>query len=252
MAEEKKNIMDKIAEANKSVVTGIDEKDIEYWINISIMGKKYRVPAGLTIMQAMEFAGYRFIRSCGCRAGFCGACTTVYRIEGDYRLKTALACQTRAEDGMYLVQIPFTPAQRANYDINQLSSGIDAFLKVYPEILRCLGCNSCTKACPQDIDVMEYIACGKRGDVEKMAEISFDCIMCGLCAIRCPAELAQYNYAQLARRLHGKYELPLPEHLKKRLEELKQGKYESELKRLMTMPLDELKKIYSSRDIEKE
>lgn len=252
MAEENKNIMDKIAEANKSVVTGIDEKDIEYWIDISIMGKKYRVPAGLTIMQAMEFAGYRFIRSCGCRAGFCGACTTVYRIEGDYRLKTALACQTRAENGMYLVQIPFTPAQRTNYDISQLRPDIEAFLRVYPEILKCLGCNSCTKACPQDIDVMEYIACGKRGDIEKMAEISFDCIQCGLCAIRCPAELAQYNYAQLSRRLYGKYGLQLPVHLEKRLAEIKQGKFDSEIKKLMTMPLDELKKVYASRDIEKE
>ncbi len=252
MAEEKKNIMDEIAEANRSVVTGIDEKDIKHWINISIMGRKYRVPAGLTIMQAMEFAGYRFIRSCGCRAGFCGACTTVYRIEGDYRLKTALACQTRAEEGMYLVQIPFTPAQRANYDINQLRPGIEAFLKVYPEILKCLGCNTCTKACPQDIDVMEYIACGKRGDVEKMAEISFDCIQCGLCSIRCPAELAQYNYAQLGRRLFGKYGMSIPEHLKKRLEELKQKKYEAELKQLMSAPIEELRKIYTSRDIEKE
>ncbi len=252
MAEEEKNIMDEIAEANKSVVTGIDKKDIEHWIQISVMGRKYRVPAGLTIMQAMEFAGYRFIRSCGCRAGFCGACTTVYRIEGDYRLKTALACQTRAEDGMYLVQIPFTPAQRANYDINTLKPGIEAFLKVYPEILKCLGCNSCTKACPQDIDVMEYIACGKRGDIERMAEISFDCIQCGLCAIRCPAELAQYNFAQLARRLYGKHQLHLPEHLKKRLTELQEKKYESELRRLMTMPAEELRKVYTSRDIEKE
>jgi predicted molibdopterin-dependent oxidoreductase YjgC len=252
MLEEKKNIMDEIAEANKSVVTGIDEKDIQHWIQISIMGRKYRVPAGLTIMQAMEFAGYRFIRSCGCRAGFCGACTTVYRIEGDYRLKTALACQTRAEDGMYLVQIPFTPAQRANYDINQLTPGIETLLKIYPEILKCLGCNTCTKACPQDIDVMEYIACGKRGDIEKMAEISFDCIQCGLCSIRCPAELAQYNYAQLARRLFGKYILRIPEHLRKRLEEIKAGKFEAELKKLMSMPVEELRKIYASRDIEQE
>jgi formate hydrogenlyase subunit 6/NADH:ubiquinone oxidoreductase subunit I len=216
------------------------------------MRKEYRMPSGLTIMQTMEFAGYRIIRSCGCRAGFCVACTTVYRIEGDYRLKTALACQTRAEERMYLVQIPFTPAQRNNYDINQLSPKIEAFLRVYPEILKCLGCNTCTKACPQDIDVMEYIACGKRGDVEKMAEISFDCIMCGLCSIRCPAELAQYNYAQLGRRLFGKYGMLIPEHLRKRLDEIKQGKYEQELKRLMTASIDELRKIYTSRDIEKE
>ncbi len=248
---QKDSIMDKIAESNKSVVTGIDEKDIEHWITISVLGRKYKVPAGLTIMQAMEFAGYRFVRSCGCRAGFCGACTTIYRIEGDYRLKTAMACQTRVEDGMYLTQIPFTPAERAIYDINKLSPGIEPFLTHYPEILRCLGCNACTKACPQDIDVMEYIAAGKRGDVTLMAELSFDCIQCGLCAMRCPAELAQYNYAQLARRLHGKYETPLPGHLKNRVKEIEQKKYNEELDKLMKTPIEELRKLYTSRDIEK-
>ncbi len=248
---EKDNIMDTIAESNKSVVTGIDEKDIEHWIKISILDREYKVPAGLTIMQAMEFAGYRFIRSCGCRAGFCGACSTVYRIEGDYRLKTAMACQTRIEDGMYLTQIPFTPAERANYDINKLSPGIEALLTNYPEILRCLGCNACTKACPQDIDVMEYIAAGKRGDVGLMAELSFDCIQCGLCAIRCPAELAQYNYAQLARRLHGKYQTPAPVYLENRVKEIEHGKFEQDFDKLLKASEEELRKMYTSRDKEK-
>lgn len=251
MSEKDSNIMDVIAESNKSVVTGIDEKDIEHWIAISILGREYRVPAGLTIMQAMEFAGYRFIRSCGCRAGFCGACTTVYRMQGDYRLKTAMACQTRVEDGMYLTQIPFVPAERANYDVSVLSPTIEAFLTHYPEILRCLGCNACTKACPQDIDVMEYIAAGKRGDMALMAEISFDCIMCGLCAMRCPAELAQYNYAQLGRRLYGKYETPSPDHLLKRVKEIAEGAFQKQLDTLTKKSTEELRKLYTERDIEK-
>jgi len=250
MPDKEKNIMDEIAEANKSAVAGIDEKDIEHWVTISILGRKYRVPAGLTIIQAMEFAGYRFIRSCGCRAGFCGACTTVYRIEGDYRLKTAMACQTRVEDGMYLTQIPFTPALRVDYDINKLQPNLEAMLQNYPEILKCLGCNTCTKACPQDIDVMEYIATGKRGDIAQMAELSFDCIQCGLCAIRCPAELAQYNYAQLARRLHGKYQNAIPEHLRKRLKELDEKKFDKDFEKLLSANLDELRKLYKERDLE--
>ena len=49
---------------------------------IYVMGKAYDVPTGITIMDAMEYAGYRFTRGAGCRSGFCGACGTVYRKEG--------------------------------------------------------------------------------------------------------------------------------------------------------------------------
>ena len=40
---------------------------------IYIFGKKYDVPAELTIMNAMEYAGYQLKRGCGCRNGFCDA-----------------------------------------------------------------------------------------------------------------------------------------------------------------------------------
>ena len=39
-------------------------------IPIYIMGKRYEVPDGLTIMKAMEYAGYILIRGCGCRGGY--------------------------------------------------------------------------------------------------------------------------------------------------------------------------------------
>ena len=38
-------------------------------IPIYVMGKKYEVPETLTIMKAMEFAGFKFLRGCGCRGG---------------------------------------------------------------------------------------------------------------------------------------------------------------------------------------
>lgn len=41
-------------------------------VTVFIMGKGYRVPAGLTIMKAMEYAGYRLTRGCGCRGGTAG------------------------------------------------------------------------------------------------------------------------------------------------------------------------------------
>ena len=68
-------------------------------VNVYFFGKKYSVPADLTIMTAMEYAGYTLKRGCGCRHGFCGACATIYRIKGQNELKTCLACQTQVEEG---------------------------------------------------------------------------------------------------------------------------------------------------------
>ena len=86
-------------------------------IKIYIMGKEYEVPDSLTIMKALEYAGYKFIRGCGCRGGICGACATVYRLPDSYKINVGLACQTVIVPNMYLTQIPFYPANRAAYNI---------------------------------------------------------------------------------------------------------------------------------------
>ena len=82
---------------------------MENMVHVYIMGKQYEVPASLTIMGAIEYAGYQLIRGCGCRNGFCGACATVYRIKGDRELKACLACQTQVQDNMYIAMLPFFP-----------------------------------------------------------------------------------------------------------------------------------------------
>ena len=43
---------------------------MENMVNVYFFGKKYTVPADLTIMTAMEYAGYTLKRGCGCRHGF--------------------------------------------------------------------------------------------------------------------------------------------------------------------------------------
>ena len=220
-------------------------------IDIYILGKRYQVPSTLTIQDALEYAGYQLIRGVGCRSGFCGACGTVYRVQGDPKLKFALACQTVVEPNMYLAQIPFFPAEKAIYDIAELEPTGEQVLKLYPDIITCLGCNTCTKSCPQDIEVMAYIADALRGNVSGAAEKSFDCLMCGLCAARCPAGLPQYNIALLCRRLYGRYLTTKSDHLAQRVAEIEDGKYDTEIANLMGMSGDELRHLYNERDIER-
>lgn len=220
---------------------------------IYIMGEPYRVPAGLTVMRAVEHAGYRLIRACGCRGGFCGACATVYRTADSYKLKVGLACQTTIEDGMYLTQIPFYPGNRQQHGIEQASPDASVLLRAYPEIMRCIACNSCTKICPQNLDVMGYINAAIRGDIRTVADMSFDCIMCGLCASRCPAEIVHYNVALLARRVYGAKLASRAGHVAERTREIAAGKFEEELDRLCRMSEAELSRLYYDpvvRDIE--
>lgn len=220
-------------------------------VNIYLFGKKYTVPEELTIMKAMEYCGYQLVRGCGCRNGFCGACATIYRIKGQMELKTCLACQTKVEEGMYIATLPFFPLVKQVYDLNKLSPEQTVMMQLYPEIYACIGCNACTKACPQQLKVMQYIAYAQRGEYEKCAEESFDCVMCGICSSRCPAGISHPQVALLARRLNGKYLAPETEHLNQRVAEIADGKYEKLIEDLMQKPLAELKELYNHREIEK-
>ncbi len=222
-------------------------------ITIYVMGEAYQVPKELTIMKAMEYAGFRFIRGCGCRGGFCGACGTVFRTKDSYKLKVGLACQTVVTDGMYLTQIPFYPANKKEYDIAKEPANTQTLVRFYPEIMRCIACNSCTKICPQDIDVMGYINAAIRGDIDKVADMSFDCIMCGLCASRCPAEIVHYNVGLLARRLYGAKVAKKSPHLAERMKEIKAGKFEPGLDKLCKLTEAELSALFydpKTRDVE--
>jgi heterodisulfide reductase subunit C len=217
-------------------------------VTIYVMGKKHRVPEDLTIMKAMEYAGHQFRRGAGCRGGFCGACATIYRTKGSYKLQGALACQKIVEDGMYIAQIPFSPAEKKTYDVNEIRPDANTFLEYYPEIARCLSCNTCTKACPQDIQVMDYVQAALRGDVEEAARLSFDCLNCGLCAVRCPAEIVPYNIGQLARRLYSKYIDGPTEYVLKRVEEVEEGLFDEGIEELMVMEKDALQERYETRE----
>ena len=252
---EKKSVK-KPAAAKKPAAEKAEKKEMA---TIYIFGKKYDVPAELTIMNAMEYAGYQLKRGCGCRNGFCGACATIYRIKGQNQLQTCLACSKKVENDMYIATLPFFPLvkqiyDKQIYDINKIKPEQQIMMQLYPEIYSCVGCNACTRACPQSLQTMQYIAYAQRGDFAKCADLSFDCVMCGCCSSRCPAGISHPQVAELARRLNGKYIQPQSQHLIDRVKEIEEGKCEKDIKNFVTMStknLDKIKELYNTREIEK-
>jgi len=213
-------------------------------IPIYIMGKKYEVPMGLTIMKALEYSGYMLTRGCGCRGGVCGACVTVCRKKDDYKWRISLACQTVVEEDIFLVQLPYVPAHKALYDIKSLVPSEDGVVGLYPELLRCMGCNTCTRSCPMNLEVMNYVSAALQGDWETVKALSMECIMCGMCAARCPAEVAPFNIAMLIRRMLGKNTHKTPAAVAQRLQNIQNCVYQSEMSKLKAKSKEELLLLY--------
>lgn len=214
-------------------------------VRIYIMGRQYHVPSNLTIMSAMEYAGYKLVRGVGCRNGYCGACATLYRIKGDIELKTALACQKLVEADMIIVLTPFIPTEKPRYDLKELKPLISTVLGYYPEISRCICCNSCTKACPQELNVMDFIQAVLRGDFKRVVELSFDCLECGLCTLRCPAGITHYLVARLVRRVYAKSMVPKDKSLEEYVQKLVKKEFEDDLNKLVKMDIGRLKAVYA-------
>ena len=225
-----------------------DQKD--ELIPIYVAGVRQMVPPLFTIMRALEYAGYKLIHNCGCRGGVCGACVTEYRVPDEPTIKRGLACQTMVVPGMQLVQIPFYPARRAVFDLEKVEPTAEALVELYPELAKCLGCNSCTKVCPQEIDVMSYVAAALRGDLKEVRRLSFECLMCGTCTTHCPQEIPQYQIAMLARRLEGRYLMPPAPMLEKRVAEISSGFYDAELSRLTKLSKEELEERWKANQVE--
>jgi len=219
-------------------------------VTVSIMGKPARVPADATIMRAIEYSGQQIIRGAGCREGFCGACGTIYRLPNDYRIHTGLACTTLVQDGMALSQIPSVPVEKAIYDLEVLTPDVDTIKRIYPVTFRCVACGTCTKACPQGLQVMDYIQAAMRGDITELMELSYDCVCCGLCALRCPAEIVQHKVGVLGKRLYGRYLRKESKELDARLQQLRDRQYDSDYAELMSLGREELSKRYYARDTE--
>ena len=199
----------------------------------------------------MKSAGCSTEGACGWGSGFDVASGTIYRSKGKNELKRCLAWPRQVEEGRSVASDTFFATDKRTYDINEIKPEQRIMMDLYPEIYSCIGCNACTKACTQDLNVMQYIAYAQRGEFEKCAEESFDCIGCGCCSVRCPAEISHPMVGVLARRLTGKYIAPESKHLTERVEEIHHGEYDQLIEQIMEKPIEEMQELYNNREIEK-
>ena len=92
--------------------------------------------------------------------------------------------------------------------------------------------------------MLDYVSAMLVGDFETAKELSIECIMCGMCAARCPGELAPMNMALMVRRLMGKAAHKNTPEFKQRLADIRNNKFKDEIERYMKMETPELQGIY--------
>jgi hypothetical protein len=128
-------------------------------LDIYVMGKRYQVPEGLTILTAMEYCGYRMIRGCGCRAGFCGACATIYRTKDDPQLRFDLP-----EVVDSTAQAPsLRPKRSMNWRILRRAAS-----RTVPDLVKCSA--ACAESVLRTLRHVNVYVCV--GDIEKQTNRS--------------------------------------------------------------------------------
>jgi len=215
-------------------------------VTVEIEGKPFQVPVGITLMNAMWYAGKDVIRGAGCLGGFCGACATYYRTKDDPKVKTCLACSKAVEDGMSFSFMPAFPARKAIYDLSELKDPKQDLFELYPEAPLCRNCDACTQACPQNINVREGVWKAVFGDFKAVSEMFMDCVMCGMCAPVCIADIAPSLVAVYASRAQGTHYMEKPEGLSARIKKISDGDYQEEWDRILQLSDDELQNTSAS------
>ncbi|MBF0125775.1 MAG: 4Fe-4S dicluster domain-containing protein [Magnetococcales bacterium] len=212
-----------------------------------------QVPAGRTILTALEAAGVGFVRGVGCRGGVCGACAVLYRVPWlSHALSAGLMCQETVQDGMEILPMPYVPLKKVPHHLDLPGDETPAYhvLRLYPEVNNCIMCGECVRVCPMDIDVMGYVGMIKRGDLKGAARESFTCIGCHLCVLRCPSSISQPSAALAARRWHGRYQEPQAEHLTRMVEKITAGHYTSIMRWMRRLDAVEFQALYLRREVE--
>lgn len=208
-------------------------------ITIELEGRRIRVPAGLTVIEALWDTGHDVKRGIGCLSGLCGACTVAYLEADAPRVKFGLGCQVVVAEGMNVIMLPYFPSRMARYDLAVMKNPLESLPEQYPELYACNDCKACN-VCPEWIHVANFVKSARDGEHAITADKVKDCHMCGLCASRCPKSIAPQYVGLYIQRACARGEA-IPPNLAKRLHEMAAAAYDRELAEVMAMSDDELK-----------
>jgi len=213
-------------------------KDDRKTVTIELEGRKIRVPEGLTVIEALWDTGHDVKRGVGCLSGLCGACTVAYLEKESRKVKFGLGCHKVVEDGLNVIMLPYFPARLALYLLESMENPLKQLPEIYPELYTCNDCKACN-ICPEWINVAGVMKAAKDADYETATEHIMDCIMCGLCASRCPKGIAPQHVALFIQRALAK-ERAFPPNLQKRLDQLESPQFIAEWDNIATMGDEEL------------
>lgn len=181
-----------------------------------------------SIIQAYARAGNALTANVGCMGqGVCGSCRCLVRKEGERTVSTALACETKIEQGMQVSFIDyFLPAHIHYYDMDKVGDGwnwLDDTAELFPESSHCRHCGGCDVACPKNLEVQNGVAQVVAGDFSAASHTFDECVMCNLCTLACPENIRPNHLGLFARRMTTARTLR-PVDLMRRLQEIDSGK----------------------------
>jgi len=76
-------------------------------VTFTLLDRAVTVPAGMTLLNAMQVSGHEYLKGCGCRMGDCGECAVYYRMPGTVTTLRDFSCEMRVAEGMEVMEVPF-------------------------------------------------------------------------------------------------------------------------------------------------
>ncbi|MBI5136330.1 MAG: (2Fe-2S)-binding protein [Nitrospirae bacterium] len=203
-------------------------------VSVELGGVVHRVPEGVTVLEAMWYAGIPVVRGAGCLGGACGACTTTYRAPGGMAPKTGLGCQIEVREGMSITLYPVDPPHKPTYRMAELDDPAEALFTIYPETRRCTLCDACTTVCPQDIPVRATVRQMMNRQFDLVAPAFDECVNCNLCAMVCEVGIAPNLLGLYARKAVARA-MPAPPELTRRMRQIADGEWDGAWRELLAL-----------------